>query len=141
MQHFCHDCAVRLRHVSPIDAAVTSLTGSNYQFEKFTKHTAPAQYNGLVSVFFSQEYPRYRDFTISGSLSGGLQIDDKSRKNLVWYAGRDIGVTYENGIYKSPSDAVKVVLSEDPIGIHAYPVNYELEYFERCLECGRTLLP
>jgi hypothetical protein len=94
---------------------------------------------GIVSIFFWQDYPLYRDFTISGSLSGSLQIDDQNRRNLIWYAGRDIGITYENGIYKLPNDAVKVVLSDNPTGIHAFPVNYELQYAERCLVCNRVL--
>jgi hypothetical protein len=139
MKHYCHECAIRHNLVTPIDAATQNLTGSNYLLEKFVKHTAPLQYNGIVSVFFSQDYSNYKDYTISGSLSGSLQIDDQHRKNLIWYAGRDIGITYENGIYRLPDDAVKVVLSEDPLRIHPFPVNFELQYAERCLICGREL--
>ena len=139
--HYCHDCAIRLGHLAPIDASLPSLTGSNYQFLKFTKHTAPQKYDGVISVFFWDQYPLYRDFSISGSLSGNLEIDTLGRKNLVWYAGRDIGFTYKNGVYEIPNDAVKVVLSEDPAKIHTFPVNYELQYFEKCRECGNTLLP
>ncbi len=139
MKHYCHECAIRGGLVKPIDTTTHNLTGSIDLLEKFVKHTAPVEYNGLVSVFFWQEYPHYRDFTISGSLSGSLQVDDLNRKNLIWYAGRDIGITYENGIYKVPGDAVKVVLSEFPAKIHAFPVNYELQYAERCLICDRVL--
>lgn len=139
MTYYCHECAVRNGLVNPIDAFTANLTGSNYQFEKFVKHTAPNQYNGLISVFFWQDFPLYRDFTISGSISGALQIDDQNRKNLIWYAGRDIGITYENGVYRSPNDAVKVVLSENPTGIHAFPINYELQYVNRCLACDRII--
>ncbi len=139
MKHYCHDCAIRNNLINPIDAAMQNLTGSHYLLEKFVKHTAPLQYNGMVSVFFSQDYSNYKDYTISGSLSGSLQIDDWNRKNLIWYAGRDIGITYENGVYKLPNDAVKVVLSEDPLRIHPFSINYELQYAERCLICGRDL--
>jgi hypothetical protein len=138
--HYCHDCAIRIGHIAPIDASVPSLTGSQYQLKKFIKHTAPEKYDGLISIFFSDEYAKYRDFSISGSLSGNLEIDTLGRRNLVWYAGRDIGFTYQDGIYQVPNDAVKVVLPEDAGKIHAYPVNYELQYFEKCRECERTLL-
>lgn len=139
MQHYCHDCAIQLGLITPIDPTIPSLTGSNYQFEKFVKHTAPANYGGLISVFFWQDYPLYRDFTISGTISGSLQIDDLNRKNLIWYAGREIGITYENGVYTLPNDAVKVVLSDISTGIHAFPVNFELQYVERCRSCDRVL--
>jgi len=139
MKYYCPECAIRLNVVNPIDAATQNLTGSIYQFEKYVKHTAPIEYKGIVSVFFWQDYPLYRAFTISGSLSGIVQIDDLNRRNLIWYAGRDIGITYENGIYKQPNDAVKVVLSDNPTGIHAYPVNYELQYATLCLGCSRPL--
>jgi hypothetical protein len=139
MIHYCHSCAVRLRLINPIDATMQNLTGSRYQLEKFVKHTAPQEYNGEISVFFSRDYSAYRDYTISGSLSGSLQIDEQNRKNLIWYAGKDIGITYENGIYKCPNDAVKVVLAENPTGIHPFSINYELQYLDRCCECGGFL--
>jgi hypothetical protein len=139
MINYCHACAIRLGLVQPIDVTVQNLTGSNYQFEKFMKHTAPLKYAGIVSVFFWQDYPLYRNFTISGSISGILQIDDQNRKNWIYYAGRDIGITYEDGKYKLPNDAVKVVLSDNPTGIHAFPVSFELQYVERCPECNRVL--
>jgi hypothetical protein len=136
---YCHRCAVALSVIKPIDPALPSLTGSSYQFEKFTKHTAPSDYNGLVSVFFTNEYPIYRDYTISGTLSGSVQVDIFNRKNLVWYAGKQIGITYNNGKYEMPTDAVKVVLSENDLTIHAFPVNYTLQYINRCLCCGNII--
>jgi hypothetical protein len=139
MKYYCPECAVHLNLVNPIDAATQNLTGSNYQLEKFVKHTAPIEYHGLISGFFWQDYPLYRDFTISGSIAGIVQIDDQNRRNLIWYAGRDIGITYENGTYKLPNDAVKVVLSDNPTGIHAFPVNFELQYATLCLRCARPL--
>jgi hypothetical protein len=139
MKHYCHQCAIRLGLIAPIDPITQNITGSQYQFEKFVKHTAPTNYKGLLSVFFTQDFPQYQNYTINGTVSGSLQIDDLNRKNLIWYAGRDVGITYENGLYKVPNDAVKVVLSDISTGIHAFPVNFELQYVERCLSCDRVL--
>jgi len=139
MQHFCHDCVIRHSLINPIDTTIQNLTGSAYMLEKFVKHTAPLDYRGIVSVFFSQDYSCYRDFTISSTVSGSLQVDDQNRKNWIWYAGHDVGITYQNGIYSLPNDAIKVVLSDNPTGIHAFPVNYELQYVERCYLCGKPL--
>jgi hypothetical protein len=134
-QFYCHSCAISLGHIQPISSITPNLTGSSYQFGKFMKHTMPNSYNGLLSIFDRPEYADYQNYTVSGALSGCCEIDIQGRTNLIWYAGRHVGMTFQNGKYFCPDDAIKVVLHHDHTLIHTFPVNYELHYINRCIEC------
>lgn len=95
----------------------------------------PAAYAGVLSIFDRPEYSGYQDYTISGSLSGCCEIDSYGRTSLIWYAGRHVGMTFKDGLYYCPDDAIKVVLHHDITLIHTFPVNYQLHYINRCIEC------
>jgi len=138
-QYYCHACAIRLGHMIPGLSTAPNLTGSNYQFGKYLKHTAPTSYGGLLSIFSEPDYVQYQVFTVNTSLSGCCQIDDRGRTNLIWYAGRHVGMTFENGRYFCPDDSIKVVLHNDYTLIHSFPVNYELHYINRCRECDSPI--
>src|SRR6478736_6061704 len=110
-KNFCHDCALKNGVFVPFDTSPINLTGSSYQFEKFIKHTAPTGgYENLLSIFNRPDYNNYMKFTVSASLSGCAQIDDAGRTNLIWYAGRHVGMTFNANRYYCADDAVKVVL-------------------------------
>lgn len=139
--YFCHECAISLGKVSPVDPSSLSLTGSStasYQFHKFVKHTI-FQPTGYVSIFNDPTYEKYKDHVVSGSLSGFLEIDDKNRKNMIYYVGSNIGITYNNGSLVLPNDAAKIVLPEKPFGIHAYPIKIDTVFSNRCENCGRYI--
>lgn len=139
-KHYCHFCALRLGLVSNVFSTSPNLTGTNYQLEKFIKHTSPSGYNGWLSIFDRPDYKEYQDFTVSASLSGCCEIDGLGRTNLVWYAGRHVGMTFNNSRYSCPNDAIKVVLHDNQARIHSFPVNYEQHYIKRCLECDTLIL-
>lgn len=138
-QHYCYSCAIRLGHITPLSTLTPNLTGSAYQLGKFMKHTTPTNYQGKLSIFDRPEYQDYQNFTVSGSLSGCCEIDLYGRTNLIWYAGRHVGMTFQNGIYYCPDDAIKVVLHHDLTLIHTFPVNWELHYIKRCIECDSII--
>ena len=140
-QHYCHDCAIRNGLINPLDTSAINLTGSSYLFDKYIKHTAPTGgYENLLSIFNRPEYGEYRNYTVSGSLSGSAEIDDQGRTNLIWYAGRHIGITYKDSRYYCPDDSVKVVFHNDYTLIHSFPVNWELHYIKRCIICNNYIL-
>src|SRR5690349_21403680 len=95
-QHYCHDCALKLGLVVPYDTSVINLTGSIYQLGKFMKHTIPATYAGYLSVFNRPDYADYLSYTVATSVSGSVEIDAQGRTNLIWYAGKHTGMTFEN---------------------------------------------
>lgn len=138
-QYYCHSCAIRLGHVTPISTLSPDLTGNSYQFDKYLKHTMPERYGGVLSIFDRPEYSQYQGFTVSGSLSGCCEIDSAGRTNLIWHAGRHVGMTFKDGKYYCPNDAIKVVLHHDLTLIHTFPVNYDLHFINRCLECDSVI--
>jgi hypothetical protein len=139
-RYYCHPCALRLGLIVTGLSNAPDLTGTNYQLSKFIKHTAPTGYDGLLSIFDQPDYTQYQDFTVNTSLSGCCQVDVQGRTNLVWYAGRHVGMTFENGRYFCPNDAIKVVLHDTHTHIHSFPVNYEQLYIHRCTECDTMIL-
>lgn len=138
-QYYCHSCALRLGHIQPLETTTPDLTGNPYLLGKFLKHTMPVNYAGVLSIFDRPEYHEYQTYTVNGSLSGCCEIDPGGRTNLIWYAGRHTGMTFDHGIYYCPDDSIKVVLHHDVTLIHSFPVNYELHYINRCLECDSII--
>ena len=130
---FCHDCAVKLGVSLP--AETDSLLDSEYQLEKFLKHTAPIKYP-YVSVFDSTGTENYKNYTVSTASSGWVEEDDKGRINMVWYAGKYTGATFENGIFKLPTDSVKVVYHGDAFKIHSFPTKQPKLRTAKCSKCG-----
>ncbi len=47
--YYCHQCACRRGYLARIDAG--NLMGTNYQLEKYMKHTCPASSEAIQSVF------------------------------------------------------------------------------------------
>lgn len=129
--YYCHACAVKLGLIMP--ALTTDLTGCDYQLEKFIKHTAPTGSYSINSVFDDPKYAEYKDYTISGALSGCVEIDNRGRKNLLWYAGKRVGLTY-SGAFTVPASGVKIVFHDNETKIHTYPFNPPKA--QRCKECG-----
>jgi hypothetical protein len=136
--YYCHSCAAISGWMSA--ASPTSLTGTTYQLEKFIKHTVPTGSYPFVSVFDDPNYGAYRNYVVYTSGSGCLEIDDRGRRNLIWVAGMRVGATFENGVLKSPDDAVKVVLYDDEWKIHAYPTLSDHVETKRCVMCGQLVV-
>jgi hypothetical protein len=135
--YYCHACAVLLKAVQPLCSLTIDLTGTQYQLEKFLKHTAPANMNGFISVYDDPSYPQYKDWSVTASLSGCVEIDDASRKNIIWYAGKTIGVSYDHGTPVCRDDTVKLVLPEYASSTHSFPV-LSGSYLQtlKCNNCG-----
>ena len=133
--YYCHACAVKKGLVTPTITA--NLTGTNYQLDKFIKHTAPTGNYAMNSVFNDPKYPTYRDYTISGALSGCVEVDNKGRSNIIWYAGKETGLTY-SGNFNLPVSGIKIVLHQDNAKIHAYP--FQVPETKHCQDCG-VLIP
>jgi hypothetical protein len=138
-KHFCHACALRANYINPVEPGLVNPTGSQYLLEKFVRHTAPLDYKGKLSVFNSPDYSSYSDYSVTASLSGCAQIDDLGRTNLVWYAGKHVGITYENGKYSLPNDGIKLVFHDNSLKIHPFSVNIAQEYIKRCQICDTVI--
>lgn len=119
---------------------LSNFTGSSYQLGKFYKHTLPVTHSGLNSLFDDPNYSAYSNYIVSTLYSGSTEFDNLGRKNIIWYAGKDIGISYLNGIPIGPTDVVKVVLPHDGTKIHAFPVKLESIVSGSCQSCGTHVL-
>jgi hypothetical protein len=133
-------CALAEKIYSPVESEQLDLARTQYQLQKFIKHTTPENLAGLVSVFENPTYKQYKVYTVNTSASGSVEIDDRGRTNVVWYAGNDIGITYQNGSFVTTSDTVKVVLHSNAYKIHSFPVDSFVYEKKKCEKCGRDIL-
>jgi hypothetical protein len=136
--YFCHNCAVKLGISLP--AETETLTGSEYQLEKVLKHTAPTVKYPFVSIFDSTGFQEYKTYTVSTASSGWVEEDEKGRINMTWYAGKYTGGTFENGVFKLPTDCVKVVYHDNSFKIHSFPTQQPEVRTAKCSICG-TYIP
>ena len=135
---YCHQCTLDLRIVSP--ASPASLTGTQYQLVKFIKHTAPTGSYPVNSIFDDPSYETYESYVVSAASSGSALVRDDGRVNLLWLAGKQIGVRIENGQILAPADSVVLVLAGDRYHMHAYPeVSSALGVYD-CARCGRNVI-
>jgi hypothetical protein len=134
---YCHECAARnslMNAASPV-----SLTGTQYQLERFIKHTAPTGIYPVNSIFDDPTYNSYRNYVISSTASGCVQVDSAGRVNVIYVAGKTVGITVRNSTLVTPDDAVKVVLHDNQWKMHAFPTVSDTVNAQRCVECGRLV--
>lgn len=136
--YYCHECSISLGLITP-QIPISSLTGTNYQLERFIKHTDPTGTYNINSVFNDPTYSVYKDYIVTGTMSGFLEVDDRNRNNLIWYAGKYTGVEYRDGVFVAPTNGVKIVLFHDESLIHAFPIVAQPNLINYCQNCGTPL--
>lgn len=135
-QYYCHPCAIKYGKLKPADPI--ELAGTQYQLEKFIKHTAPSTTYPLNSVFTGPASESYRNYIVTAVGSGYIQIDG-NRINVVWVASATTGVTYRNGNFVAYNDAVKVVFHDDQFKIHGFPIGSAGFGSAACIVCGKPV--
>lgn len=79
--YYCYKCVRELGLVPPVNDP-TALTASQYQLDKFIKHTAPTGVYTTNSVFLDSSWSTYQHYIVTTASSGSLEIDDQGRKTL-----------------------------------------------------------
>jgi hypothetical protein len=138
MEYYCHACAEQLNLIPQIDVANSLAT--TYQLGKFMKHIIPSTMYRLNSVFIDSSTEKYGNYLVDAQNSGSVQIDDKRRKNIILFAGKQTGIQYINGRYDLPTDAITVVLSSDPQKTHLFPISSTTFSTGVCHSCQRSIL-
>ncbi len=131
---YCHACSVCLGFLN--DVYTSEPLGTQYQLAKFMKHTVPSGLHDAVSVFESRSTGRYEQHVVDVGASGAVEIDDRGRRNIIWFAGERTGLRWEGGVLQGPQDGVKVVLSSESGKVHAFPIDASALRTERCARCG-----
>ena len=138
--YYCHECARKHGFIAPVTQMSGSLPASGtYALEKFIKHTAPTGVYAVNSVFNDPTWPTYQNYLVAGAASGCLQVDYQGRKNLLFFAGKETGVTLLSGVPSVSCSGVAVVCSETSGKIHAFADATPLGS-HKCTLC-RALVP
>jgi hypothetical protein len=137
-RYYCHQCAIKLGYKGC--PTTEDVLGSTYQVKKFIKHTVSSPQYNQVSIFDDPSTQAYQDYIVNSFASGCFEIDDRGRGNIILIAGSSAGALYENGAFKAPQDAVKIVLSLDPQRLHAFPIGSTKLSTGVCEGCGKPII-
>lgn len=137
-QTICQQCA-RTKGLLP-EVVTSHFTATRYQLEKYIKHTAPQQLYRYNSVFKDPSTAMYSNYIVSALADGYVEIDDRDRVNVNYFASATAGYAISLGHAEGPVSGVKVVLGHDPERIHAFPVNLSDIEVIHCDLCGKELL-
>ena len=137
-EYYCHECAIK-RGMLNNEIGDFNPTGTQYQLEKFYKHTVPTKHSDMVSFFDMSDNKKYKDYFLNTLASGSVEIDDKGRKNIVWVAEKEQGYRFTDGKITG-DDGVKVVLADDPEKIHAYPTGSADLSTKKCEICEKDII-
>ena len=135
-EYYCYKCARNKGHIAPIDPSAINATP--YQLEKYLKHTAPTGIYPKNSVFNDPSWQSYKDYMVAPAASGCLEIDDAGRKNLIYFAGEETGLLYENGTFTASCSGVMLVCGEDVGKAHSFPTDFFSES-RICKGCGELV--
>lgn len=136
-KYYCHDCAITNGLLKP--AVPSPLTATQYQLDKYLKHTAPTSNYAFNTVFTTPASETYQKYIVTAVASGHVQIDDKGRVNIVWVASEQTGITYQNGVFVGPTNTVKVVFHDDDNRVHGFPIHSSELAVARCVVCRRPV--
>jgi hypothetical protein len=136
-KYTCIDCAINQNSYNP--AIPKNLTGTQYQLEKYLKHTAPASLYSFNSVFIDPSMAAYRNYIVSAVSSGYVEVDNHHKLNIVWVASKDVGITYQNSFFYCSNDAVKVVFHDNEYKIHAFSIPSSGLAARHCMVCGKPI--
>lgn len=146
-KYYCNKCAGNYLE-SNFVGANTNFTGSNYQNNKWYKHMEGSGSYPLNSVFKKEdfegnsEYDTYKNYMIEGKYSGSLEIDDKGRENIIYFAGKDIGLTLDSNdnIISNQNEFLKIVCWKDVNHIHSFTTSSNDLHVHTCELCGEPII-
>ena len=141
--YYCHSCTIALGLYSPPASPDSlNLTGSLYLLEKFIEHTVPASgsHKPKNSIYSDPTYEAYKDYYVSGSASGSLEILPDGKKNIIWYAGKPLGPAFQGSTYLFSGDTVRIVFPENTGKLHHSHVDSQNYQMAICAKCGCSIL-
>jgi hypothetical protein len=143
-EYYCRKCAILIGEIGSIMPPTLNLTGDalGYQLDKYLKHTETGYNPGNgTSLFRDPEYGNYSRYVIGACNSGCLEIDTRNRKNMVYWAGEEIGGYYSrnSGGIIYPESGVKVAFFNDEAKIHGFTCNPMEVLYRQCACCRGPL--
>jgi hypothetical protein len=139
--YLCHDCSALLGHsstIAEIQAGGLGQINTQRQLDWFWKHTAPKKDYPVNSVFLDSSSTDYCNYMVSTIAAGCVEFDDEGRKNFILFAGSTTGLQFNNGVFESPCNGYKTVLTESSTTVHAFPTYFRPE-IRICENCRKAL--
>jgi hypothetical protein len=115
--------------------------GSTQQLDKFVKHCDPdsPRAHEHVSIFNSTSASDYAGWLVKAGESGAVEFDAQGRRNIIVIASAPTGMTYRQGVPIKVTDSVKVVLSSNPLAVHAFPIDAANLVTRPCTRCNESV--
>jgi hypothetical protein len=135
--YYCHECALKMGLLHPAEPMI--LTGTEYQLNKYLKHTAPTSDYNFNTIFTGPASSTYHSYIVTTIASGHVQVDDRGRTNVLWVASGPTGITFHKGNFAGPTNAVKVVYHDNENKIHGFPIQSSALGVATCVSCGRPI--
>ncbi len=82
----------------------------------------------------------YSTYIVSTLADGYVEIDDRDRINVNYFASATAGYAISMGHAEGPVSGVKIVLGNDSEKIHAFPVDVSDIEVIRCGVCGKEII-
>jgi hypothetical protein len=146
LQHYCHECASKLSDFnlvapSTLLAAPGDQYPTQFQFDKYLKHTLGTSTMQINSLFADPSWPKYQSYLISTLASGCLVISENGRYSMQFMASEKTGITYDPKTgFSSTCSGVAVVCANNSTEVHAYPYNFQFGEWG-CKGCGKPIVP
>jgi hypothetical protein len=139
-KYICCGCADKLNLKT--SARTSDPLQSQYQVDKWYKHTIPSTSIGYQTLFDSRSSDYYAGVIYDAVDLGFVEDDDQSRLNILYCpsTGSRIGRAFARGQDLGPQDMVRVVKWSEEAGIHAMLDGSSDFSAARCSRCGGPVL-
>jgi hypothetical protein len=131
--YYCHSCAAAAGMLPPLPP---NFVPSSYQLDKEKKHNTVSSVQGWLGVFNLTASETYWDYIVNPLASGCVEVDAWERRNIILVGSRTPHVTYFNGAYVGPADAVKLVCAQDSSTAHPFAIATSALTVGSCTVCG-----
>ena len=128
-QYYCHRCAAELGYIH--EPSTGKKVRTQYQLEKYAKHTAPDSEHAIQSVFLQSDTSAYAGYMVSALLAGAVEVDEQGRHNVVWVAGTPTGFLYEHGQLMRPLGHANISTTSRYLSTTAVHLQNTLRKFEQ----------
>ncbi len=134
---YCLECAAKSGWLPSSSFGATGF--SEYQLEKFVKHTAPTGWAaGPHSVFGDPSAGQYREYIVLTAASGYYDRSNPAKPTLCYFAHEKTGNTYLNGRFQTVASGVRMVCIGDDMRFHAFP-DASILQSATCTGCGKSI--
>jgi len=122
---YCHSC--ECHHTEVTRTASGDVFATSFQAAKFVKHTTLNTASPLHGIFTGVDTLAYQRLMRETFETGYVEIDTRSRLNLVKVMDQSPGDLHRDGRFHAPADAVTVAQPGNPGRRHLFPADWPVQ--------------